>query len=1214
MRSILLILGTVLVLVAAFCVYAYFQPIRAARPARTLTMKPGEIERPKLDESLRMIGSGDRAWMIQYDKTGELASQFRGEHYEPQKDGTVNVVRPQADFFLRSNGVPQRLRIEGATGNVVMDLPPEDKPGRIRSQSAPSGTPSRGRLQDVKISLFEPVDSPEPMLVIRLNNAKFDNDEFRVSTEAFTDEHGQRVEADQVPVTVRGRDYDFDGRGLVIRWNERDRKLQLLEIAHGDSLTVKHPSALGGEGGLFASPATAPAATDPAATDPAATDPAAAATLLPARPLTEQFASADSRAILAAAKPTPISATTSISSTQRSAQRRAERLRARRLRSAAVPSVPTTRPKIVRDLSPTVYRATFEKDVRVLQAGQELASADEMNIDLLQLPGKTPSTRAATTRAATTRAAATTTTSQSNDLARNPATQSVSAGAEKPAGRRRGSASTHPATAAASGAKPGESTEDVARQAEESAPIIVKWSGRLRVVPLDETPAPWLVAGKALVQLVGAPVVLRREGAEARCGAAFYNTADGSAALQSNAAVPAVTLHDSRGSTVTTPEIEVVQTQLNERIATLIGASRADLALPSDGAAQALRAAWTDQAKLHLTPSGEITAADLSGDVTLNHPKMDLTSQTMSLAFEPAPHASTMSSAPTASARSSKSAATQPSFDLKRMIASGDVDCTLHDGEKTQTIQTDRLSVDTATDSKRQVYPKFILADGHVHTRGDGAELSAGHLAATLAPATRPTTQASPATTQASPATTQASPATTQAAPAALFGGGDLELVALTARDGVVLHSENNTTATADVLKVETVDGAQRYRLIGKPTASVSDGKSTLVGETIRFAPDQKIARIDGPGTMQAHQPEDVKKTIDISWSGGAVVNGATNLIDVDRNVVVQSIEDDGSINHASGDHLRATLIPRPPTTQSNNKSSQKPSPTSAPAANVSAPGTSAPITSAATTRPSKHHGASAGDDMNFMADKDIGAATLSGNVHVTSDLSAADGALVRGMDLLADTVTFDRATGRLEVPVPGKMLYQDHRAPEKPAANAEGPTLGSGRGATAFEWQKSMVYDQKAMRAVMVRDVQVVHQPEGNAGQPFNLTAQTLTAEFEPDQSQPAGAAAPATTSASAPATTTATGIDKTKPAKLKLRRVVAETDVKVSSPRLSFRSKQLSYDPQRQMLIATGDANAPVIIFDTSNGSQSRAGRIEWNTKTDEFKIVDLNGAIRR
>src|SRR5438093_703700 len=72
-------------------------------------------------------------------------------------------------------------------------------------------------------------------------------------------------------------------------------------------------------------------------------------------------------------------------------------------------------------------------------------------------------------------------------------------------------------------------------------PITVKWSGKLRVVPLESPPDPSLVPGKAVVQIIGSPVVLTREGTEAHAGAAFYNSANQSASLRSSASVPIVT-------------------------------------------------------------------------------------------------------------------------------------------------------------------------------------------------------------------------------------------------------------------------------------------------------------------------------------------------------------------------------------------------------------------------------------------------------------------------------------------------------------------------------------------------------------------------------------------------------------------------------------------------------------------------------------------------
>ena len=111
---------------------------------------------------------------------------------------------------------------------------------------------------------------------------------------------------------------------------------------------------------------------------------------------------------------------------------------------------------------------------------------------------------------------------------------------------------------------------------------------------------------------------------------------------------------------------------------------------------------------------------------------------------------------------------------------------------------------------------------------------------------------------------------------------------------------------------------------------------------------------------------------------------------------------------------------------------------------------------------------------------------------------------LLRGLNLWATVVTTNRATGRLEIPVPGEMLFRDHRPPEEktaapvaPAAPAkakqEGPTLGSGRGNTAFKWNESLIYDDAQRQAVMTGDVEVVHHPITKDGQPFNLWADSL-------------------------------------------------------------------------------------------------------------------------
>src|SRR5439155_12875540 len=124
---------------------------------------------------------------------------------------------------------------------------------------------------------------------------------------------------------------------------------------------------------------------------------------------------------------------------------------------------------------------------------------------------------------------------------------------------------------------------------------------------------------------------------------------------------------------------------------------------------------------------------------------------------------------------------------------------------------------------------------------------------------------------------------------------------------------------SADSLTVDARDGVEGhevYHLIGKPNATVTDGKTTIVGPVIRLWPGNKLADIAGPGTLHGRQPDDPKQTVDIAWAGGARVDGANDWIDVADKVQVRATQADGTVNGASSDKLRAKLAPKPPSTQ----------------------------------------------------------------------------------------------------------------------------------------------------------------------------------------------------------------------------------------------------------------------------------------------------------
>lgn len=243
MRSLLRILITLAVLVGGFVVYLLVQPRSAvsqaplagsAAPAGTFRDNPQEP-----------LGTAQDIHLKSFSDTGQLVSEFTADRFEPRKDDTVLVQQPCATFYL-SRG--QRLVVSGRDGVVTMPQGPDANAtlitGKSTGAAAAAQPPSRGVLHDVHVRLFAADQSTTPALTIDLPNAAFDNDTFRLYTEAYRDEHGNFIDADQVPVKVYGDEYQFTGRGLTIRWNELRDRLEELDIAHGDQVLIRNPAML----------------------------------------------------------------------------------------------------------------------------------------------------------------------------------------------------------------------------------------------------------------------------------------------------------------------------------------------------------------------------------------------------------------------------------------------------------------------------------------------------------------------------------------------------------------------------------------------------------------------------------------------------------------------------------------------------------------------------------------------------------------------------------------------------------------------------------------------------------------------------------------------------------------------------------------------------------------------------------------------------------
>ncbi len=241
MRTIILIVLTVVVLVGGFSLYQWQQGPLAyqagKKPVIQSAASPGD------DVRVGSLGSGKDVWAVKSDRdTGLPILRFRAKDYQPQVDGRVKVDHPQALFFLGADR-SRIVCIEGNTGWVAL----HGEGPRVRhdlTAAAPMETPTRGDLLEVKVRYFlsqAAMDANDPEATLELHHVSFDVETYRIASEAFTDEQGRRVEADEVPIHVIGKDFDFDGRGLQLRWDEFDQRLQSLRVAKGERLTIKHP-------------------------------------------------------------------------------------------------------------------------------------------------------------------------------------------------------------------------------------------------------------------------------------------------------------------------------------------------------------------------------------------------------------------------------------------------------------------------------------------------------------------------------------------------------------------------------------------------------------------------------------------------------------------------------------------------------------------------------------------------------------------------------------------------------------------------------------------------------------------------------------------------------------------------------------------------------------------------------------------------------------
>jgi hypothetical protein len=240
----------------------------------------------------------------------------------------------------------------------------------------------------------------------------------------------------------------------------------------------------------------------------------------------------------------------------------------------------------------------------------------------------------------------------------------------------------------------------------------------------------------------------------------------------------------------------------------------------------------------------------------------------------------------------------------------------------------------------------------------------------------------------------------------------------------------------------------------------------------------------------------------------------------------------------------------------------------------------------APTSQPTTKSVAGIGDVSGF-SNNVIQTYTLKDNVEVKSILSDASGALLRRVHVFGDKLNYDQEAKRLTIPGAGRMLVQDDRQ-QTPTTQ---PTLlgdGGMRGATAFEWQKQLSYDENASRVDLTGGVRVVHKGEGDS--PFEVSAEQMSADL-------------------------IQSLTGEKQQKADLKKLTAKGGVQFTSAQLQFGSDEVEYDPTTHRLMATAAPGRFSELFDQSGVSRGSFSKLIFNTETNQIESMsDFRATVAR
>lgn len=579
-----------------------FSAAELAPPVTTRKVVPTTI--PSLDSQVP-VGRSAGVWIESIDaKTGRKVNEFRSEDVVPRADGSVDVMNPQARFYGNKGGI---ITLDGSEGHILYT----QAGARDDARALGTSTPTSGELRDVTVRYYERSLDDEPMIVVSVPAVRFDSNSNRISTiDCVVD--GQGYAAEQVPVTMRGRDFDFDGQGLTLAWNDREGMLDQLEILRGNRLVVRDVSKFIGEDVARAEPRHP------------------------------------------GYRPTLTQAVLGLVMLQ-APEKKTEEL----------------------------YLATFDRDVRVIKDGREVATADVMRCVIpLGKPG--------------------------HDEPSGPATKSA-----------------RPKRENADRARPRDDKEPAPAPTTQAVPMEIRWTGKLTVRPARIVTD---MLETAMVEFVGNPARVEENGASASGRLIRVEPDAGRVRIEPGGNVRAIELKDATGAELRSRSPLVIDE--TEGLATIDGGGA--LNVPASESQQSpLALSWSKKLSVVLGKGAHagLQGVLIEGEAKVDSDRLAMNCESLELSFDAA--------AEPVEKKDAQSRFAMPSPDLallRRVHARGDAVCRVGTAEAQRTLAAQDIQLGFVG-SEKDALLDSMLCDGQVSlVDSSGLNLDAGTLSVQTVP------------------------------------------------------------------------------------------------------------------------------------------------------------------------------------------------------------------------------------------------------------------------------------------------------------------------------------------------------------------------------------------------------------------------------------------------------------------------------------------------